>query len=190
MAGDHYSPISTQLGSAKHGPGRGGCLVTELVMGDLRHTDNTTHYRHVQVKLECSNSESTQQDHDDDDGKSMWVVVDAFSMFPDFFCPLSQWCRPTPGQSAVSPPHYPVPRGTVPLYWGHGATMLGTSEYRSRGRDTRRLVTIAWSRGQLITRPAAAQPPCRSKYFLMVTRKYYSCSLSHRERVPASIQLP
>ena len=67
---------------------------------------------------------------------------------------------------------------TEPLCWGHGVS--------ERGRDTRRLVTIAWSRGQLITRPAAAQPPCRSKYFLVRYRKYFSCSPSHRERVPAS----
>ena len=60
----------------------------------------------------------------------------------------------------------------------HYAGDIGVSE---RGRDTRRLVTIAWSRGQLITRPAAAQPPCRSKYFLVISRKYFSCSPSHRE---------
>ena len=85
---------------------------------------------------------------------------------------------------------------------GHRATMLGTRSHYAgdigvseRGRDTRRLVTIAWSRGQLITRPAAAQPPCRSKYFLMVTRKYFSCSPSHREpsvcrhpQLPSNIQ--
>ena len=110
--------------------------------------------------------------------------------FSAFFMssPLSGAAPPWSEYSASPPPHYPVPRGTEPLYWGHRSHYAGDIGVSERGRDTRRLVTIAWSRGQLITRPAAAQPPCRSKYFLVITRKYFSCppSPSHRERVPAS----
>ena len=109
-------------------------------------------------------------------------------MFPNeifsVFFLTSQWCRPTPPWSeccqCLPPPHYPVPRDTEPLCWGHRSIGAGP---RHETSGHHRLVpgSAHYPPGR---RPATVS---QQIFFSEISQIFFVFSLASRaERVPAS----